>query len=62
MEIGEGIRKYDITRELPELYTGKLEKELKYYYVVGGMPEVVAKWVETHNFEKVEEIQENIFK
>lgn len=58
--IGEGIRKYDITRELPELYTGKLEKELKYYYVVGGMPEVVAKWVETHNFEKVEEIQENI--
>ncbi|MBQ8823586.1 MAG: ATP-binding protein [Lachnospiraceae bacterium] len=58
--IYEGVQKYDITRELPTLYTGKLEKELKYYYIVGGMPEVVAKWVETHNFEKAEAIQENI--
>ena len=58
--IYEGVHKYDIDRELPALYTGKLEKELKYYYVVGGMPEVVAKWVETHNFEKIEAIQENI--
>jgi len=24
------------------------------------MPEVVAKWVETHNFEKVEKLQDNI--
>ena len=56
----EGIEKYDIERELPALYTGKLEKELKYYYIVGGMPEVVSKWVKTHNFEEVEAIQENI--
>lgn len=60
MAIYEGVQKYGIDRELPELYTGKLEKALKYYYVVGGMPEVVAKWVETHNFEKIEKIQENI--
>lgn len=58
--IYEGVQKYDIERELPELYTGNLEKALKYYYIVGGMPEVVAKWVETHNFEKVEKLQENI--
>lgn len=56
----EGIEKYDIERELPMLYTGNLEKELKYYYIVGGMPEVVAKWVKTHNFEETEVIQENI--
>lgn len=56
----EGVRKYDIERELPLLYTAKLEKELKYYYIVGGMPEVVAKWVKTHNFEEIEIIQENI--
>lgn len=56
----EGIKKYDVVRELPQLYTAALEKKLKYYYIVGGMPEVVAKWVETHNFEKVEKLQDNI--
>lgn len=55
-----GVQKYGIDRELPELYTNSFEKALKYYYIVGGMPEVVAKWVETHNFEKVEKLQDNI--
>ena len=58
--IYEGVQRYTINRELPQLYTGQLEKELKYYYIVGGMPEAVSKWVETHNFEQVEKIQENI--
>ena len=58
--IFEGIQKYPVMRELSELYTNKLEKALKYYYIVGGMPEVVAKWVETHNFEKVGKLQDNI--
>ena len=55
-----GIEKYDISRELPELYTSNLEKALKYYYIVGGMPEVVDTWVKTHNFEKIEKLQDNI--
>ena len=58
--IYQNVQKYDLDRELPELYTTTLEKELKYYYIVGGMPEVVAKWVETHNFEKVGALQDNI--
>lgn len=58
--IYEGVQKYSINRELPELYTMALEKALKYYYIVGGMPEVVAKWVETHNFETVDKLQDNI--
>ena len=58
--IYEGVQKYTIGRELTELYTSKFEKALKYYYIVGGMPEVVAKWVETHNFEKIEKLQDNI--
>ena len=56
----KGIEKYSVDRELPDLYTSAFEKALKYYYIVGGMPEVVAKWVETHNFEKVEQLQDNI--
>ncbi len=58
--IYDGVQRYTLDRELPQLYTGQLEKELKYYYIVGGMPEAVSKWVETHNFEQVEKVQENI--
>ncbi len=53
----KGVQKYGVGKELPELYTSALEKALRYYYVVGGMPEVVARWVETHNFEQVEKLQ-----
>lgn len=58
--IYKGVQKYDLDREIPELYTKALEKALKYYYIVGGMPEVVAKWVDTHNFEQIEKLQDNI--
>lgn len=56
----EGVQRYETDRELPELYTSALERELKYYYIVGGMPEAVAKWTETHIIEKVEKLQDNI--
>ncbi|MCF0223063.1 MAG: ATP-binding protein [Fibrobacter sp.] len=58
----EGIANYDLTRPLPELYTVPLQKYLKYYYVVGGMPEAVSCFVEENNFEKVNEILNNILK
>ncbi len=56
----EGCRKYEPGTELPELYTASMEKELKYYYIVGGMPEVAEKWRTTHSFEEVDRIQDNI--
>ena len=37
----DGIGKYDLDRELPALYTVPMEKYLKNYYIVGGMPEAV---------------------
>lgn len=58
--IWAGVRKYGLERELPALYTEKFEKALKHYYIVGGMPEVVEKWVETHNFERIEKLQDAI--
>ncbi|MCD8332888.1 MAG: AAA family ATPase, partial [Clostridiales bacterium] len=39
----DGIQKFELRRELSDLYTQNLEKELKYYYIVGGMPEAVQK-------------------
>ena len=56
----EGIKKYDVKEPLPELYTAPLTKELKYYYLVGGLPEVVSRWVETHDFSEVAALQDAI--
>ncbi len=55
-----GMQKYDRGHALPELYTAQMEKLLKYYYIVGGMPAVVAEWVNRHNLEAVDELQRNI--
>ncbi len=38
----------------------KLIEQLKLYYVIGGMPEVVKKWIETKNIEIVYKFQQNI--
>lgn len=45
---------------LPELFAGQLEGLLKNYYLTGGMPEVVTRWVENHDLEEVERIQDQI--
>nr|WP_072514938.1 AAA family ATPase [Ndongobacter massiliensis] len=58
----EGLRRIAFEREIPELYTVPMEKYLKNYYIVGGMPEVVQTWVDTHNYEEVEYVQDNILK
>ncbi|MGM9529222.1 MAG: ATP-binding protein [Phascolarctobacterium sp.] len=55
-----GVVKYTTKDALPELYTTTLEKELKYYYLVGGLPEVVSRWVETHDFTEVASLQDSI--
>ncbi len=56
------IKKTTLERELSELYTIPLEKFLKNYYIVGGMPEAVRTWVETHNYSDVEEVQDRILR
>lgn len=56
----DGAGQFPLQRELPELYSVPFMKSLKYYYVVGGMPEVVKKWADTHNFEDVSRLQDNI--
>lgn len=53
----EGVMQLETEREL---YSIPLEKSLKYYYIVGGMPEVVKKWVDTHDFDEVSKLQDTI--
>lgn len=58
----QGLKKLAFEREIPDLYTVPLEKYLKNYYIVGGMPEAVQAWVDTHDYKEVEEIQDRILK
>ncbi|MFI3326763.1 MAG: AAA family ATPase [Clostridia bacterium] len=46
--------------KVPEVAHTKLSRLLKEYYVTGGMPEVVSTWAETHDFEKMEIVQQRI--
>lgn len=50
----------DAKEKIPEILTDKMVEFLRTYYVVGGMPEAVSKWVETKDIEIVERIQQRI--
>jgi hypothetical protein len=55
-----GLKAFDKEREIPDIYAEPLKKYLKNYYIVGGMPEVVAGWCELHIYDEVERIQADI--
>ena len=58
----ELLREWPADRPVPELYAVPLEKLLKEYYAIGGMPEAVMEWRESHDIRVVEEIQDEILK
>lgn len=51
---------WPIDREIPEVHAAPMRKLLKEFYVVGGMPEAVKTWTETHDFDAVEDVQKEI--
>ena len=57
-----GLSKLAYDREIPELYRTPMEKALKNYYIIGGMPEAVQAWIDTHDYNEVGEVQERILK
>ena len=54
------FKEWPTDREIPKLYTAPMEELLKNYYIVGGMPEVVKTWIETRDYQEVEEVQNEI--
>lgn len=56
----EERRKADKTHPLPQPLHEKLVSLLRTYMLVGGMPEVVATWVKTHDYLQCQEIQDDI--
>ena len=47
-------------REIPDLYMIPMKTLLKEYYVVGGMPEAVKTWANSHDTEEVEQVLREI--
>ena len=54
------LRAWPVDRPIPELHTFPLERALQDYYIVGGMPEAVATWLQTRDYGAVEEVQREI--
>ena len=56
----EYLEKLDLKASIPKAFADKLITLLKTYFVTGGMPEAVSKWVETKDVAEVERIQDAI--
>ncbi|MBR6154092.1 MAG: ATP-binding protein [Treponema sp.] len=56
----KGINSLPLEREISELYSAPMKKYLQNYYIVGGMPEAVQKWIDTHDYAEVDQIQNQI--
>jgi hypothetical protein len=54
------LEEININTPVPQMFADKLITLLKMYYVTGGMPEAVAKWVDSKDVFEVERIQEVI--
>lgn len=53
-------RKASAENPLSEPLHAKLIALMRTYFLVGGMPEVVSKWVDTHDYLQCQEIQDDI--
>ena len=56
----ETFKDWRTDRPIPDLYSVPMEKLLKNYYIVGGMPEAVKVWLQTNDYMQVEEVQREI--
>ena len=54
------FKEWSTDREIPKLYDAPMAELLEAYYIVGGMPEAVKTWIETHDYAEVEEVQNEI--
>ncbi len=58
----EILKDWPTDRPVPDLYAVPMKKMLKDYYIVGGMPEAVRTWLDTHDYDEVTEVQKEILK
>lgn len=56
----ETFSDWDMGRPVPQLYDAPMRQLLTDYYIVGGMPEAVQRWLDTNSYSEVEEVQKAI--
>lgn len=56
----EYVESLKVSTPVPQMFADRLITYLKIYYVTGGMPEVVAKWIESKDIGEIERIQDMI--
>jgi hypothetical protein len=56
----EYVKKEKDIYNISDAIRNRMENYLKYYFIVGGMPEAVNFWIENKNVETIEKIQDNI--
>ena len=59
-KFAELAKGFSLTRPLTDLLRTPLEKYYRNYLIVGGMPEVVGNWIETHDYATIEKVQDTI--
>ncbi len=59
-DIIEVMKDWPVDRPVPDLYSAPMKKLLRDYYIVGGMPEAVQVWMDTHDYGEVADIQNGI--
>lgn len=54
------LEDWSVDREIPEVYSAPMKKMLKDYYIIGGMPEAVQTWIDTHDYDETENVLREI--
>ncbi|MBI5346473.1 MAG: ATP-binding protein [Chlamydiae bacterium] len=54
------LQEMEHPKALSEIFHNKLVSLLKYYFIIGGMPEAVDTYLKTENLEQVREVQKEI--
>lgn len=58
--LAQYLEQVDEIAPLPEAFFNPLAEKLKMYYITGGMPEVVSRWVKTQSVDHVQATLQNI--
>ncbi len=54
------LEKIQSPKAISEIFHNKLIIFLKYYFIIGGMPEAVSTYLKTENLEQVRKVQKEI--
>ncbi len=58
--LAEYLRQIDRIEPIPDAFFHPLSEKLKMYYITGGMPEVISRWLETQSVGQVQSVLQNI--